>query len=237
MNSRTQKSIQIMQTPGYCSQLDSKRFKVRSQSDPTKHYIVSRTGNGLVCECHDHTYRKADCKHIKVVLHLIKNNLCYRNQTYRIMDRSNFKLCKFCDSGRIKKAGIRKNKKGMIQRYQCKDCKRRFTTNFGFEHARYDSNIITHAMQTYYQGNSVRDIANGLEMIGVDVSHVAVYQWIAKYSAMSDEFLNTITPRVGNWYRADEIYVKIGGEQRYLFNSMDDDTRFWITQELADSKF
>ena len=117
MNSRTQKSIQIMQTPGYCSQLDSDRFKVRSQSDPTKHYIVSRTGNGLVCECPDHQYRKADCKHIKVVLHLIKNNLCHRNQTYRIMDRSNFKLCKFCDSGRIKKAGIRKNKKGTIQRY------------------------------------------------------------------------------------------------------------------------
>ena len=92
-------------------------------------------------------------------------------------------------------------------------------------------------MQTYYQGNSVRDIANGLEMIGVDVSHVAVYQWIAKYSAMSDEFLNTIIPRVGNWYRADEIFVKIYGEIRYLFNSMDDDTRYWITQELADSKF
>ena len=237
MNSRTQKSIQIMQTPGYCSQLDSKRFKVRSQTDPTKHYIVSRTGNGLVCECHDHTYRKADCKHIKVVLHLIKNNLCYRNQTYKIMERSKLKLCKFCDSGRIVKHGIRKNKKGDIQQYHCKDCDKRFTANFGFEYTRYDSDTISQAMQMYYQGLSVRDISNNLETIGVNVSHVAVYQWIAKYSAMSDEFLNTITPRVGNWYRADEIYVKIGGEQRYLFNSMDDDTRFWITQELADSKF
>ena len=92
-------------------------------------------------------------------------------------------------------------------------------------------------MQMYYDGMSVRDIANHYEMKGIDVNLGTVYRWIAKYSAMSDQFLNTIIPRVGNWYRADEIYVKIGGEQRYLFNSMDDDTRFWITQELADSKY
>ena len=237
MNLRTKSAIEIMSTPGYCSQLDINRFKVRSQTDPEKHYVVSRTGNGLICECHDHQYRKADCKHIKVVLHLIKNNLCYRNQTYRIMERSKLKLCKFCDSGRIKKAGISKNKKGTIQRYQCKDRKRRFTTNFGFEKTSYPDYLITRALQVYYQGNSVRDIADQYEQEGIQVSYRTIYDWVSKYSYMSDEFLNTITPRVGNWYRADEIYVKIGGEQRYLFNSMDDDTRFWITQELADSKF
>ena len=237
MNSRMYNAIQIMQTPGYCSQLDSDRFKVRSQSDPTKQYIVSRTGNGLVCECHDHQYRKADCKHIKVVLHLIKNNLCHRNQTYRIMERSKLKLCKFCDSGRIKKAGIRKNKKGTIQQYQCKDCNGRFTANFGFEKKQFDDEIITDSMQMYYTGMSVRDIANHYEMKGIDVNLSTVYRWVSQYSSMSDQFLNTIIPRVGNWYRADEIYIKVGGEQRYLFNSMDDDTRFWITQELADSKY
>ena len=209
MNSRMYDANQIMKTPGYCSQLDSKRFKVRSQSDSTKHYIVSRTGNGLICECHDHTYRKADCKHIKVVMHLIKNNLCHRNQTYRIMDRSNFKLCKFCDSGRIVKHGIRKNKKGKIQQYHCKDCDRRFTANFGFEKRWFDDDIISDSMQMYYTGMSVRDIANYYEMKGIDVNLGTVYRWIAKYSAISDQFLNTITPRVGNWYRADEIYVKI----------------------------
>ena len=31
------------------------------------------------------------------------------------MERSKLKLCKFCDSGRIVKHGIRKNKKGEIQ--------------------------------------------------------------------------------------------------------------------------
>ena len=237
MNSRTKNAIQIMSTPGYCSQLDSKRFKVRSQSDPEKYYIVSRTGNGLVCECHDHQYRKADCKHIKVVLHLIKNNLCYRNQTYRIMDRSNFKLCKFCDSGRIVKAGLKKNKNNTMQLYKCNDCKKRFTTNIGFENTRYPDYLITRALQIYYQGNSVRDIADQYEQEGIEVSYRTIYDWVSKYSYMSDEFLNTIIPRVGNWYRADEIYIKIGGEMRYLFNSMDDDTRYWITQELADSKF
>lgn len=28
--------------------------------------------------------------------------------------------------------------------------------------------------------------------------------------------------------RVDEVWVKVDGKQKYLFVSMDDDTRFWI---------
>ena len=51
------------------------------------------------------------------------------------------------------------------------------------------------------------------------------------------EYLDTITPQVGDTWRADEVYVKIKGDKRYLFAMMDDETRFWIAQEVADSKF
>jgi len=133
MNARTQRAKQIMSTKGYCSQIDSNNFSVRSQSNPENRYTVSRTENGLKCECKDHSCRKADCKHIKIVLEIIKNNQCYRNNTFRIMERSKLSLCKFCDSGKIKKAEMRKTKKGEVQCYACLDCKKRFTTNFGFE--------------------------------------------------------------------------------------------------------
>ncbi len=49
--------------------------------------------------------------------------------------------------------------------------------------------------------------------------------------------MDSIIPRVGKWYRADELYLKISGKQRYLYSSMDDDTRYRITHELADSKY
>ena len=53
---------------------------------------------------------------------------------------------------------------------------------------------------------------------------------------MGDYFEN-IVPQVGDTWRADEVYVKVKGDKKYLFALMDDETRFWIAQEVADSKF
>ena len=36
--------------------------------------------------------------------------------------------------------------------------------------------------------------------------------------------------------RADELYVKINGDMKYRFAMMDDETRFWIAQEVSESK-
>jgi len=51
------------------------------------------------------------------------------------------------------------------------------------------------------------------------------------------EYLDKITPNVGDTWRADELYVKIKGNMKYLFALMDDETRFWIAQEVAESKY
>ena len=44
-------------------------------------------------------------------------------------------------------------------------------------------------------------------------------------------------PNVGDTWRADELYVKVKGDMKYLFALMDDEKRFWIAQELAESKY
>jgi len=117
MNQRKQRAKQMMESQDHCSQFESNKFKVRSQTNPSKSYIVTKTDNGLICECKDHEIRKSDCKHIKIVLQIIMKNKCYRDNTFRIMERSKLKLCKYCDSGKIKKSGTRKTKAGTIQRY------------------------------------------------------------------------------------------------------------------------
>ena len=114
MNPRTQRAKQIMSTPGYCSQIDHDRFRVRSQTDPSKFYIVSKSDK-LVCSCPDHETRIADCKHIKIVLDVMRRNGGYRNNTFRIMERAKFNLCKFCDSGNITKKGFKKGFKIRVQ--------------------------------------------------------------------------------------------------------------------------
>lgn len=226
-----------METSGYCSQINQDQFKVRSQTNPDRFYTVSKTGNGLVCECKDHKVRKADCKHIKIVLDVMRRNGGYRNNTFRIMERARLQLCKYCDSGRIVKRGKRKTKNGEQQLFKCNDCQRTFTANFGFEKMRYGDSVITGALQMFYTGMSTRDIANHYSMMGIDVSDVTIYNWVDKYSKITAKYLNGIVPRVGGWFRADEVWVRIAGKQCYLFASMDDDTRYWLASDLADNKF
>jgi len=48
--------------------------------------------------------------------------------------------------------------------------------------------------------------------------------------------LDRITPQVGDVWRADELFIKVSGNLKYLFAMMDDETRFLIAQEVADSK-
>ena len=237
-NARQQRAKQIMTKKGHASQITLDQFKVRSQTDPSKFYIIKRTDNGLVCECPDHQERKSDCKHIKVILEHIRKNV-FSHDGFRIIERELIKVCKFCDSGNIKKWGMRKTKKGNSQTFKCQDCEKRFTANFGFEKMRHDTRTITQAIQMYYQGMSVRDIECNFEMIGIDVDHSSIYAWIVKYSVMVSEYLDEIVPRTNNrtMVRADEVWVKIAGEQKYLFASMDDDTRYWLASDMAETKF
>ena len=43
-------------------------------------------------------------------------------------------------------------------------------------------------------------------------------------------------PNVSDTWRADEMYLKVKGNMKYLFSMMDDETRFWIAQEVAETK-
>ncbi len=153
------------------------------------------------------------------------------------MERSLIRVCKSCDSGSIVKAGLEKDKNRTLQRFKCQDCKKGFATNFGFEKVRSKDVIVTRALQMYYQGLSVRDIADNLEQEGIEISHMTIYRWIDKYSKLTSKYLNGIVPRVGNWFRADEVWVKIAGKQNYLFASMDDDTEYWLASDIAETKF
>ena len=191
------------------------------------HTVIETKEKGLVCDCGFN----GDCDHITAVLKSLKQ--AEFGLGFRIMERSKLQLCKFCSSGQIVKAGKNRGR----QMFKCQDCKKRFTANFGFEGMRHQDILITRALQMYYQGLSVRDIASAFELEDVKVSHVSIYKWIKKYSKITSEYLDTITPHVGSWFRADEVWVKIDGQQCYLFASMDDETRYWIASDLADTKF
>jgi len=95
---------------------------------------------------------------------------------------------------------------------------------------------ITAAMQLYFSGESLRNTAKSLRLIGVDVTHQTVYNWIAKYIGLMEKYLDKIKPQASDTWRADEVFLKIKGNPKYLYALLDDETRFWIAKEVAGDK-
>lgn len=212
---------------------DDNNYAVKSQSKEG-FYSVSKTELGWICSCPDHQTRGVKCKHIHAVE--FSFNLREQIKKVRIEPIANVSSCTHCNSTNLKKDGIRHNKSGDIQRFYCNDCHTRFTVNIGFEGMKSSPQIITSAMQLYFSGESLRNVAKSLKVMGVKVSHVAVYKWIEKYTLLMKQYLEQIKPNVSDTWRADEVWIKVSGDMKYLFALMDDETRFWIAQEVAATK-
>ena len=105
------------------------------------------------------------------------------------------------------------------------------------EKMKHNPQAITSAMQLYFGGESLRNTMKSLKLLGVEVSHQTVYNWIRKYVTLMGHYVEKIVPNVSDTWGADELYVKIKGDMKYLFALMDDETRFWIAQEVAESKY
>ena len=46
-----------------------------------------------------------------------------------------------------------------------------------------------------------------------------------------------MTPKVSGTWRTDQLFFKVRGNTKYLYALMDEETRFWIAQQVADSKY
>jgi transposase-like protein len=93
-------------------------------------------------------------------------------------------------------------------------------------------------MQLYFTGESFRNVMRFLELRGVKVSHVAVYKWIRKYVTLMQSYVEKIKlPSLGESWRTDELYVKFKGNMKYMYAIMDDETRYWIAQQVAGTKY
>jgi len=242
---RAVKGNQIAQVEGQVERVSDGEYRVHSQKSDSW-YQVYATEKGLNCLCPDFVYRAGlpffrasnmkgfKCKHIFAVE--LSHALRQAVERQVKIEPVGVQTCLYCASANIVKHGVLHNGQGDIQRYSCKDCGKRFSQNLGFERMRASPQSITQAMQLYFTGESLRNVQKFLRLQGVNVSHVAVYKWIRKYVGLMEKYLDKITPQLSDSWRADELYVKIRGDMKYLFAMMDDQTRFWIAQEVADSK-
>ena len=223
-------------------QIAEDRFEVPSQTNGNT-YIVSRYANKWTCTCPDFAFRHVTCKHIHAVTlwqrlseKLSKEQAKARGPQEQAGDGV---LCKFCRSIQIIKYGKANNK----QVYFCKSCARKFVPNQGFEGMWYDPCIVATTLDLYFKGVSLRKIADHLKQFhGLGVDHSTVYRWISKYTDIIEAYVATLEPELGDIWHTDEMKIKIGGEWHWLWNVMDEKTRFHLvsmitkTRETQDAK-
>jgi transposase-like protein len=230
---RKERGEAIAKLPNQIQRFDDCHYVVKSQSHDLG-YNVNRETGAWTCNCLDHFYRKVKCKHIYAVE--FSRELRLKVESKKIMPLGNLSTCIHCGSSNIIKKGIRKNKTGNLQRFYCQDCHKIFTFNIGFERMKHNPQAITSAMQLYFSGESLRNTAESLQLLGVEVSYRTILNWIKKYVKLMKEYTEKITPEVSDTWRADELWIKVSGNMKYLFSMMDDETRFWIAQEVAETK-
>lgn len=234
LQTREEKANLILKDEKAIRRIDSQRYFVKSQSGNGEYEVIS-TEFGLGCSCPDHLYRAQECKHILAVKFSLEIRKTVESQvTIKPISIGN---CPRCKSEKIVRHGLRKNKSGQIQKYSCKDCNKWFTLNLGFERMRATPQIITPSMQLYFSGESLRSVESFLKLQGVRANHMTVYRWIGKYVKLMDSYLSKMTPSVSDTWRTDELFVKVKGNNKYLYALMDDETRFWIAQQVADTKY
>jgi len=232
-NPRQERGHQIAANEGQVFRVVDGFYRAKSQSND-RYYDVNNTPIGWKCSCPDHKFRGTKCKHIWA----IQISLQMREQVKKnlVLGPITVDECAYCGSQNIKKSGIRHNKSGDVQRFACGDCNRVFSKDLGFKGMRHDPQVITTAIQLYFSGESLRNTQRSLLFTRVEVSHQTVANWIKKYTLLMKNYADNLKPNVGSTWRADEVWIKVKGDLKYLFALMDDETRYWIAQEVADSK-
>ena len=214
--------------------MDGETYRVNSQSGHGVYRVLKKEAV-WECSCPDHIYREVKCKHIWAVEFSGKLREVVVKRV--VIEPIDVHACIYCKSENLIKWGIRHNKYGDIQKFSCKACHRYFTVNLGFERMKHNPQGITTAMQLYFSGESLRNTAKSLRLIGLDVSHKTVYCWIRKYVELMEKYLAQIRPQVSDTWRADEMWLKIKGNPKYLYALLDDETRYWIAKEVGGDKF
>jgi transposase-like protein len=234
-NIRELKGQEMAKQVDCLKRIDDYTYQIKSQSS-NNIYEVNATELGFVCSCPDHKFRGVKCKHIYCVEFSQQIRQTVKEQV--VIKPVDVQACPVClVSDNVVRHGIRNNQSGKIQKFFCKCCNKWFSINFAFEKMHATPNIITSAMQLYFSNESYRNIKKFLELQGLKISHVAVYKWITKYVKLMDKYLEQIKPNVSGAWRTDELYFKVKGNTKYLYALMDDETRFWIAQQVGDSKY
>jgi len=143
--------------------------------------------------------------------------------------------CPHCDSKSVIKRGRRKTQnRGIIQRYGCQGCNKRFVIDEGFWKMKNSPQKVTLCLDLFYRGISTRKVQEHLRAFYPhNSSNVSIYKWIIKYSKMINKFTDNLKLKVGKEIQVDEMEYKVNKRKAFFIDSIDTETRFMVSSEFA----
>lgn len=242
---RKERAKQLLQT-NKPEELNEFTYLVPSQNNPEKKYQVIHI-DSYSCDCEDYKRRcKANglyCKHIQAILLLEKLKIATETQPIQNQLTDEVRtadICPNCFGLEIFKRGKRKTNAREKQLYCCKDCKKRFVLE-PLKYIKTNSQMVTLAMDLFYKGNSLRDIADTFKQFyNLSLSHETIRNWIRKFSRIMNEYSKQLQPKIKGKWNADETLVltkegknKENTNYHYVWNVMDNKTKFLLASECS----
>jgi putative transposase len=89
---------------------------------------------------------------------------------------------------------------------------------------RFPAEIISHSVWLYFRfALSFRDVEEMLAMRGVTLSYETVREWCLKFGQNYANGLRRKSPRPGDQWHLDEVFLKVNGQLHYLWRAVDQD--------------
>ena len=138
--------------------------------------------------------------------------------------------CKYCRGEHVIKYGKYKD----VQYYFCKDCNHKFTSTETIPKMQYSTSKISDAINMFYEGMSLKEIRrNFIQQHNDYISDVTAFNWIRRFTELAVKEASQYKPQVGNVWMAGEIVIDIDGDDAWLWDIMDTETRFLIATHMS----
>ena len=147
-----------------------------------------------------------------------------RETTYAI-------ICPHCQSDKVCRDGFQSGE----QRYECQSCGKKFRANGKAPGRKMDAEMMGAAVHDYYAGKSYKQIAETMakEYDIPEPSKATIFEWVRDYSRKANEQMDGVAVHTGDHWVADEMAVKVGGGNAWLWNVMDGETRYILATHLT----
>lgn len=259
-DARAVRGLAIVAKGDTITKLSDHEWNVPSQSTLGVAYTVTLWNHHGIshkprwaCSCPDHQARGIECKHIHATRFTeaaraqLQTTLPASKKPRKTSRVARFSAaepeaasiaavsCKFCASAEVVRNGFKSGK----QEYRCRaaTCGRAFVPDDGFARLKGDARCVCLALDLYFKGISLRQIADTLgQFFGLSLSHVTVYWWLNRYVGLITEYAGTLEPWVGDKWHADEVFTKYGGRMQYLWHVMDADTRYLLVSKVTQQR-